>query len=66
MIKPFNYENKHTSGHADIETLKMLFDTVKPKNGIIPIHTEAPDKFKELFTDQNIILLKDGHVFEGV
>jgi ribonuclease J len=34
----------HTSGHADLETLKTVFETVNPKGGIIPIHTEAPEK----------------------
>jgi len=68
FIKPFEneYEYKHTSGHADVKTLGTLFDTVKPKCGIIPIHTEAPEKFKELFKGHNIILLKDGHIFEGI
>ena len=66
FIKPFKYEYKHTSGHADIKTLSLLFDTVKPKCGIIPIHTEAPEKFKEIFTGHNIILLQDGYVFEGI
>jgi ribonuclease J len=66
FVKPFQYEYKHTSGHADVDTLRLLFDTVKPKCGIIPIHTESPDKFKELFTDHNIILLQDGHVFDCI
>jgi ribonuclease J len=65
-LEPFKYEYKHTSGHADVKTLGALFDTVKPKCGIIPIHTEAPEKFKELFTGHNIILLQDGHVYDGV
>jgi ribonuclease J len=64
FIKPFKYEQKHTSGHADVKTLGTLFDTVKPKCGIIPIHTEAPEKFKEYFTGHNIILLQDGNVFD--
>jgi ribonuclease J len=66
FIEPFKnkYVYKHTSGHADVKTLGMLFDTVKPKCGIIPIHTEAPDKFKELFTRHNIILLQDGKIFD--
>jgi ribonuclease J len=64
FIKPFKYEYKHTSGHADVETLRAVFDIVKPKRGIIPIHTEAPEKFKDLFTGHNIILLKDGQIFD--
>jgi ribonuclease J len=64
FLKSFNYEYKHTSGHADVKTLGTLFDTVKPKCGIIPIHTEAPEKFKELFIGHSIILLQDGYVFD--
>ena len=66
FIKTFKYEYKHTSGHADIQTLGTFFDTVKPKCGIIPIHTEAPEKFKELFIGHNIIMLQDGQAFEGI
>jgi ribonuclease J len=54
----------HTSGHADLITLKTVFETVNPKGGIIPIHTEAPEKFQELFHEQTIIVLEDGDVFE--
>jgi len=66
FINSFEYEYKHTSGHADIQTLGTLFDTVKPKCGIIPIHTEALEKFKELFVGHNIILLQDGLVYNCV
>jgi len=58
-----NAECKHTSGHADVETLNAVFETVKPKFGIIPIHTENPEKFIELFPEQNIIYLRDREVF---
>ena len=63
FLKPYNYEYKHTSGHADVETLNAVFETVKPKFGIIPIHTENPEKFATLFPKQNIISLQDGEVF---
>jgi len=66
FIKPFKFEYKHTSGHADVKTLGTFFDTVNPKCDIIPIHTEAPEKFKELFIGHNIILLQDGHIFDCV
>jgi ribonuclease J len=66
FIEPFNYEYKHTSGHADVKTLGTLFDTVKPKCGIIPIHTEAQEKFNELFKEHNIIMLQDGSVFNCI
>ncbi|PKP35396.1 MAG: hypothetical protein CVU00_02645 [Bacteroidetes bacterium HGW-Bacteroidetes-17] len=63
FFEPYKIEYKHTSGHADVETLKMVFEIIKPKYGIIPIHTEAPNKFKEIFHDQAIISLHDGDVF---
>jgi len=64
FLEPYEFEYKHTSGHADVETLKMVFETVKPQCGIIPIHTEAPEKFYELFHEQTIIPLQDGDVFD--
>jgi len=67
FIEPFDCEkDMHTSGHADIKTLGTLYNTVKPKRGIIPIHTESPEKFGESFPGHNIFLLQDGHVFDCV
>jgi ribonuclease J len=63
FLKPYKIEFMHTSGHADIETLKNVFDAVNPKSGIIPIHTEAPEKFNELFSPHKIILIEDGKSF---
>ena len=63
FLEPYEYEVKHTSGHADVKTLNAVYETIKPKYGIIPIHTENPEKFKTLFPEQNIILLQDGDVF---
>lgn len=40
----------HTSGHADIPTIKAFVGGLKPKM-IIPIHTTTPEKYKELFGD---------------
>jgi ribonuclease J len=64
FIEPFRYDYKHTSGHADVKTLGVLFDTIKPRVGIIPIHTEAPQKFEKLFVGHNIILLQDSQIFD--
>ncbi len=55
FLEPYNVKNMHTSGHADSKTLKAIFETVKPKSGIIPIHTEAPEKFEELFHQQLVL-----------
>ena len=63
FFEPYEPEFMHTSGHANIETLKHVFNTVNPKCGIIPIHTEAPEKFNELFPAYKIISAKDGESF---
>jgi ribonuclease J len=38
----------HTSGHADIQTIKDFVKDLNPKT-IIPVHTETPQKYKEIF-----------------
>jgi Predicted hydrolase of the metallo-beta-lactamase superfamily len=63
FCEPYEFDYMHTSGHADMETLRMVFETVKPNCGIIPIHTETPEKFRELFNEQTILSLQDGEVF---
>jgi hypothetical protein len=64
FFKPYKIEFLHTSGHDNIETLKNVFDAVSPKCGIIPIHTEAPEKFNELFLQQKITPLEDAKAIE--
>ena len=46
----------HTSGHATIEDLQLLTQTLQPKR-VIPIHTLAPEKYPEFF--QNVVILDD-------
>jgi ribonuclease J len=64
FLKLYNPEHKHTSGHADVETLKTVFETVNPKCGIIPVHTEAPENFQGLFREQTVLLLQDGEALD--
>ena len=52
----------HTSGHADIATLQRLVKALNPKK-LIPIHTEAPEKYEQLFGKQQIILSRNGVSF---
>lgn len=44
----------HTSGHADIKTMKWLEETLKP-DIVIPIHTTNKEKSKELFKNTHIL-----------
>ncbi len=57
------YETMHTSGHCDMASLHTVFDLLKPK-GIIPLHTDNPQAFANLFADQwPVILLHDAQPF---
>lgn len=49
----------HTSGHADVDTIKSVIDAVKPEK-IIPIHTEVPNAFEGIKCAAEVIYLKDG------
>lgn len=62
FFKAYKKIELHTSGHADVETLKEVFEAIAPKEGIIPIHTESPELFKQAFPRQKIILAKDGEL----
>lgn len=53
--------NVHTSGHADISSMKKLNDIVNPSNTII-IHTENRRKGENIFN--NVIDLDDARVFK--
>ena len=51
---------KHTSGHCDMPSLRGLISILNPR-AIIPIHTEDPRKFAELFSDEwPVLRLCDG------
>jgi ribonuclease J len=54
----------HTSGHASAADIRALYTAVKPKNGLIPIHTDAPERFEKINPDGTVILLKDGEGYK--
>jgi ribonuclease J len=60
--KKMKFYQVHTSGHAEIDTLKKVVKKLKPRK-IIPIHTFHPDKYADLF-NQEIEQVSDGEVFE--
>jgi ribonuclease J len=39
------FEQIHCSGHADVEGVKRMAETINPEI-VIPVHTEAPEEFK--------------------
>ncbi|WP_369524967.1 MBL fold metallo-hydrolase RNA specificity domain-containing protein [Paramuribaculum intestinale] len=63
---PVNYEYLHTSGHCDMESLDWLFSTLSPR-AIIPIHTDNPRAFADLFCDKwPILMMQDGETFRAI
>jgi ribonuclease J len=56
--KKFTLHKIHTSGHADIQTLKKIVEAIKPKN-IVPIHTFEGDKYKDIFNEPIIKLMDE-------
>lgn len=63
---PSNYEYFHTSGHCDMESVESLVEMLTPK-AIIPIHTDSPQSFAELFCDKwPILMMQDGDTFRPI
>ncbi|MEA1986994.1 MAG: MBL fold metallo-hydrolase RNA specificity domain-containing protein, partial [Candidatus Marinimicrobia bacterium] len=58
----FTIYDIHTSGHADVKTLKKFVKAIKPKN-IVPIHTFKGDEYKNIF-DVPVVELNDGETKE--
>ena len=57
-----DFEYLHTSGHCDMKGMRQFFKLLNPK-AIIPIHTENPDKFVELFgVEWNVLRVHDGEL----
>jgi ribonuclease J len=56
--RQFRVFSVHTSGHADIDTLKKMTDAIKPKC-IVPIHTFKGSEYKNHF-DYPVKELEDG------
>ena len=52
----------HTSGHADVNTLKKMVNAIKPKN-IVPIHTFERSQYKTIFS-YPIAEMDDGEIKE--
>lgn len=52
---------EHTSGHASVEDLRRLVDGLNPRR-IVPMHTEAPERFAELF--DRVEIHQDGEWWE--
>jgi len=58
----FTLHKIHTSGHADIPTLKDFVNAIKPGH-IIPIHTFSSDQYKYIFNCP-VLELTDGQLLK--
>ncbi|NLB54665.1 MAG: MBL fold metallo-hydrolase [Lentisphaerae bacterium] len=56
----FDFQPFHTSGHASTAVIQAVCETVKPRIGVIPIHSDAPKGMDALGLDCQIIYLADG------
>lgn len=56
----YNWVYAHTSGHADLNSLKKFSSSLAPKR-LIPIHTEYKNDFLKHF--ENVLLLEDNEPF---
>ena len=63
-VDAMGYEKKHlhTSGHADMQSLRIIADYINPQE-IIPIHTSRKESFKTIF-QQKIRLLEDNEPYK--
>ncbi|MGN9178186.1 MBL fold metallo-hydrolase RNA specificity domain-containing protein [Segatella copri] len=60
------YLRMHTSGHCDMNSLRELFRLLHPK-AIVPIHTEKPEDFAQLFGDEwSVVVLNDGESISSI
>jgi len=64
FLNGINYKYAHTSGHATKEAIKAVCEAVKPKRAIIPIHSEAVERIKDLNILFPIEILKDGETYK--
>ena len=60
LLEGHKTEHLHTSGHAATDELREIVNVLHPRKGIIPIHTEVPEKFKNVFPGYTVKLLSDG------
>jgi len=63
LQKNFTIHNIHTSGHADVETLREYVDAINPR-AIVPIHTFNKSEYKNIFS-QRVLELDDNVLFNA-
>ncbi len=63
FLKPWHWEYFHTSGHGTRQQLRAVVRLARPRLGVLPIHTQAPERFDPLCAPWPVHHLQDGEVF---
>lgn len=50
----------HTSGHVTPADLRRVYAAVRPRRGVIPMHTENPAGFRNIVPEEQLRFLGDG------
>ncbi len=53
----------HTSGHVTPTDLRRVYEGVRPRRGVIPMHTENPEGFQRIIPAEKLRFLRDGETF---
>ena len=64
FLAGYDVEYLHTSGHATRNALRKVYERVQPRQGVIPMHSEAPEQFKDLVPENRLVFLQDGQAFK--
>lgn len=64
FVESQTWTTLHVSGHSAPEAIKAVCDIVRPRIGVIPIHTDAPQRMDQAVAPYSVIHLEDGSVYE--
>lgn len=63
FLAPWHWKYFHTSGHGAAGQLQAVVRLTKPRLGVLPIHTQAPERFDPLCAPWPVHHLQDGEEF---
>ncbi len=63
FLEPWHWKYFHTSGHGSAQQLRTVVRLTKPRLGVLPIHTQVPERFGPLCAPWPVHHLQDGEEF---
>ncbi len=63
FLESWHWEYFHTSGHGTRQQLQAVVRLIRPRLGVLPIHTQAPEGFDLLCMPYPVHHLQDGEEF---